>query len=261
MRALPSLSARAIVRLCAVSMVQEGTELLLVRHGETEWNVQGRLQGAADSPLTAVGEADAVKCRDRLARGSRAPCVCYTSPLGRARKTAEILCAGTSIPIVDDDGLVERSFGVLEGLTVEERKAQFPDVKLRSPDDDYAPPGGESRSSTQARAVAALKAIAERHPGERVLVVTHSGWLSSGMRAVLGMPYNVVKGSGLALPNTAINLLRWEGAGWQVQLWGERGEFGERQVRRVGELSELGFAFAMGAAFALFVRRALALVI
>ena len=50
-------------------------------------------------------------------------------------------------------------------------------------------------------------------------------------------------------------------AGWQVQLWGERGEFGERQVRRVGELSELGFAFAMGAAFALFVRRALALVI
>ena len=97
--------------------------------------------------------------------------------------------------------------------------------------------------------------------GERVLVVTHSGWLSSGMRAVLGMPYNVVKGSGLALPNTAINLLRWEGAGWQVQLWGERGEFGERQVRRVGELSELGFAFAMGAAFALFVRRALALVI
>ena len=84
---LPSLSARALVRLCAVSMVQEGTELLLVRHGETEWNVQGRLQGAADSPLTAVGEADAVKCRDRLARGSRAPCVCYTSPLGLASTT------------------------------------------------------------------------------------------------------------------------------------------------------------------------------
>ena len=201
-------------------MVQEGTELLLVRHGETEWNVQGGCR-ARPTLRSRRWARPTLSTRDRLARGSRMPCVCYTSPLGRARKTAEILCAGTSIPIVDDDGLVS-AFGVLEGLTVEERKARISGRQTEVAGRRLRAAGRREPLVDAGRAVAALKAIAERHPRAR-LVVTHSGWLvgdASGARHAVQRR----QGRRAALPNTAINLLRWEGAGWQVQLWGERGE-------------------------------------
>ena len=205
----------------------------------------GPAAGAADSPLTAVGEADAVKCRDRLARGSRAPCVCYTSPLGRARKTAEILCAGTSIPIVDDDGLVERSFGVLEGLTVAERKAQFPDVKLEVAGRRLRAAGRrEPLVDAGARGRGAEARIAERPRASAASSATHNRRARPRRRGA--HPYNVIKGSArAALPNTAINLSgggRWRaGAGRRA-----RRARGERQVPARGRTSRAGLCIRDG---------------
>ena len=128
-----------------------GTEIILVRHGRTVWNEQKRLQGSEDSPLTAAGVAAARELGRRLAAaqtGSPRPIEHgYTSPLGRARKTAEIVVAEINksssrdrrVQLEDDAGLRERSFGVLEGLTSEESAARHPEAhrRTREREDDY----------------------------------------------------------------------------------------------------------------------------
>ena len=162
---------------------------------------------------------------------AKTPIACvYSSPIGRAKSTADTVAKYLgSVEVVLDAGLRERSFGCLEGLTVEEQKAKHPEVQKRNSarDDDYAcPGGGESRAVVRKRATEALRSIAMRHPGQRVVVVTHSAWLSCMMRHVLAMqdqPNPKIRA--LAIPNTAINVLRWSGDGWQLTLWGDIGEF------------------------------------
>lgn len=213
----------------------DGTEIVLVRHGRTEWNELGRIQGSKDSPLTQEGIEAARRLGRRLASTQAArPIVCaYASPLGRAWATASIvvdeLPSGASIGVYADDGLQERSFGVLEGLTTAEGKANFPEAQRRnaSREDDYAPPGGgESRASVRARAQEALLAIARRHRGERVLVVTHSALIASTMTGILNQRHTPnPRIRSLAIANTALNVLRWSGDGWQLVLWGDTAAF------------------------------------
>ena len=214
--------------------VGEGTELILVRHGETVWNVEGRMQGSEDSPLTTEGEAQVEALAWRLWRSGSRPITCiYTSPLGRAQGTAEILAnggsAGAPAPRISIEAdLVQRRVGVLEGLTDAETMAKCPDVAAANAtgDEDYAPPGGgESRAQVRQRALRALAAIASRHPGERVLVVTHGAVLAAVARGVLGAEGWSFGGPQLAFPNAAVNLLRWKAARWQLATWGDTGEF------------------------------------
>lgn len=210
--------------------IVDGTELVLVRHGRTEWNAAGRIQGSGDSPLTSDGVGAAKALGWRLARsGRRQPTACYASPLGRAHRTAELICAQLSEPLVvlAEHALRERSYGCLEGLTYAEQIAQHPEVhaRNRSGELEYAPPGGgESRAEVALRALDALTAIARRHPGERVLVVTHSGLLGIIARRIIGLSAPARSGT-LRMPNAAVNLLRWRDGGWQIALWGDDGEF------------------------------------
>ena len=213
----------------AEANVLEGTEIVLVRHGRTVWNQLGKFQGAQDSPLLPEGIASAKALARRLA-GSSSPIVCaYSSPLGRAWHTAEHLVAALNIELIAEPLLTERNYGCLEGLTHEEQWAKHPEVarKQSTRDEDFAPPGGgESRADVKKRASAALLAIARRHPKQRVLVVTHSGLLSSLMNVVLNQrPNPNPRLRTLRLANTALNLLRWSGDGWQLVLWGDVGEF------------------------------------
>lgn len=213
--------------------IADGTEILLVRHGETEWNVQGRVQGSGDSPLTAKGIAQAEALAFRLWRsGERPIAACYASDLGRAQETARIILAGRvstelAMPVHTAPRLAERKFGVLEGLTTEEKRARYPEVleaMEAAADDSWAPPGGESRAEVRERAMAELAAIAGRHPRERVLVVTHGAVVANVGRSVLGLERDAGS-SRLSTKNAALHLIRWANGRWSVDLWGDAGEF------------------------------------
>lgn len=166
----------------------QATTVWLLRHGETEWNAQGRMQGHNDSPLTEFGLASARAAARRLLNAQ--PSVIYTSDLGRAHRTAEEIAGATQAPVRTDERLREKNNGIFEGLTQAEVQTNFPAeytaYQLRP--GDYAPPGGETAQELRARVVATMTDLAQRHAGERIVVVTHGGVISVFMRHLLDMP-------------------------------------------------------------------------
>jgi len=149
------------------------TELLIVRHGETDWNAQLRFQGHADQPLNETGRAQAHALADELA-GLRVDAV-YSSDLARARETAEILAARLRVPVTTLRELREIDVGNWEGLTREEIDARFPDGTRARRRGEIAWSGGETYDDLAARALPALVRIGNAHPGGRVVVVGHGG--------------------------------------------------------------------------------------
>jgi probable phosphoglycerate mutase len=164
------------------------TELILIRHGETEWNARGRLQGHLDSPLSARGLRQADALAARLASVSFH--ALYSSDLGRALETARRIAARTSHPVLQDMRLRERGLGLLEGLTREEASQRHPEVfaEYAAGGPDFVIPGGESASQRLRHALECLEELAARHAGARIVVVTHGGVLSSLFRHCLGIP-------------------------------------------------------------------------
>jgi 2,3-bisphosphoglycerate-dependent phosphoglycerate mutase len=153
----------------------QSTRILLVRHGETDWNATGRLQGHTDTPLNAAGRQQARQAAQRLAREPiRAV---YSSDLARAYETATIIGEPLGLAVVASPRLRERHYGAWEGLTAAEIQARDPEQfiiwRARSP--DFVPPQGESRSQLLTRALDELQTIARQHAGEMVVVVTHGG--------------------------------------------------------------------------------------
>jgi broad specificity phosphatase PhoE len=157
------------------------TTLLLVRHGETDWNAEGRLQGHTDRPLSDFGRRQARQLADEL-EGEEIEAI-YSSDLARARETAEIVGERLGLAVELDPDLREKDWGNWEGLTAVERdRVEFV---------------GESTEAHQERLLRALRRISERHPGEgRVLVVTHGGSMRRVQTAVIGMALPVVENCG-----------------------------------------------------------------
>ena len=152
------------------------TTLLLVRHGETDWNAEGRLQGHTDRPLNDHGRRQAKALAERLA-GEGADAI-YASDLSRAKETAEILGTRLGLPVVIDADLREKNWGNWEGLTGDERiHVEFE---------------GESVQEHRERVLRAIERISERHPGQRVIVVTHGGSLRRIQAAVNGVADPVI---------------------------------------------------------------------
>lgn len=143
------------------------TSLLLVRHGQSEWNAHGRWQGQADPPLSALGEQQAVEALSRL-DGIDAV---WASDLIRAARTAELVAGGLGIDVIVDARLRERHAGEWQGHTRDEIEARWPGYLAEG----RRPPSWEPDVNVIERAVAACVAIAEAHPGAAVLVVTHGG--------------------------------------------------------------------------------------
>jgi broad specificity phosphatase PhoE len=152
------------------------TELLLVRHGETDWNAAGRLQGHTDTPLNDYGRRQARELAERLATdGADA---IYASDLARARETAEILAERLGLTVVVDPQLREKDWGNWEGLDpVERDRVEFV---------------GESTEAHHDRMVRAVRRIGDAHPAERVVIVTHGGSLRRIQAAVSGFAEPVV---------------------------------------------------------------------
>ena len=154
------------------------TEVIIVRHGQTQWNIKGVRQGHLDSPLTEKGLAQAEALGERLAREKFT--ILYSSDLGRAVQTAQMISQATGHMIITDARLRERHLGIFQGLNAEEIKERYPEeYRLhRTLGPDYVIPGGESMHQQVARNVACLKEVAEKHAGETIAVVTHGGVLS-----------------------------------------------------------------------------------
>ena len=154
--------------------------LLLLRHGESTWNVERRWQGWLDAPLTAAGEAQAAARARTLAHESFAPRVIYTSDLERAARTAEIIAAHVEAPVIADAGFRERHGGEWQGHTVAEIDEGWPGMRDAWRRGELtAPPGGEEDVDVLERFDAALsRALAQAGHGV-VGIVTHHGMLRS----------------------------------------------------------------------------------
>jgi len=149
------------------------TTILLARHGETDWNREGRFQGHADPPLNATGRAQAAELAAELKAVGLA--AVYSSPLRRALETAQAVAAEHGLDPVAVDALREVDVGSWQGLTRVEIETQFPEQFARWLDYDQGWEDGESYEEMGRRAVAALLELALAHEGERVLAVTHGG--------------------------------------------------------------------------------------
>jgi glucosyl-3-phosphoglycerate phosphatase len=156
--------------------------LVLWRHGQTKWNVEGRFQGQTDIPLDDVGEAQAERAARLLA--ALRPDQIIASDLGRAMATAAPLARLTRLTVTSDKELRERHGGAWEGLTNPEIRAQYPDDYAK-----WSPPGGESTATVAERAGSALRRIADDlPPGSLAVVVSHGAALRLGAAWLLGLP-------------------------------------------------------------------------
>ena len=161
----------------------DATTLTLVRHGQTHDNAAGRWQGLRDSPLTAEGRAQAQAAGARLQ--SLGPYnMVYSSLLPRAMETARLIAATLGEVVRTEPGLEEYDFGEWDGLTPAELLARGFWEKVRQ-DPEFAPPGGEAFSGAARRVAAALRTIAARHHGERVVIVGHGLTLAAALAQLL----------------------------------------------------------------------------
>jgi len=196
------------------------TRLILVRHGETAWNVEARLQGQLDIPLNPRGLEQARLTAEALAHD--APDLVISSDLSRARQTAEAIAAHTGRPLQTDPALRERHFGLYQGMTHGEVSARWPEdaVRWRSRDPDFRPGGeGESLRMFHARCVDALMRIGQAHAGRTVVVVAHGGVLDCLYRAASRVEIDAPRS--WSLDNAAINRLLYTSSGLTLVGWND----------------------------------------
>ncbi|MFF7943036.1 bifunctional RNase H/acid phosphatase [Nocardia gamkensis] len=161
------------------------TRLLLLRHGQTELSLQRRYSGRGNPPLTALGREQAARAAKMLAaKGGIAAVI--SSPLGRARETAEAAAAALGVPVEVHDGLIETDFGEWEGLTFAEAAQRDPGLHARwIGDPTVAAPGGESFEEVLQRVEAVLRDLLGRYPGANVVVVSHVTPIKTLLRLAL----------------------------------------------------------------------------
>lgn len=195
------------------------TRLLLVRHGETQWNVEGRIQGHVDTPLNPLGQTQARALGKRLL-GERFDAV-YSSDLLRAYATARCAVGDTGRGIIREPRLRERHLGVLQGLTATEAVTRAPAAwqAYKGHDPAQALEGGESLPEFARRVTEFAEHLVRTHAGERLLLVTHGG--------VLDILYRHAAGMALALPrdfpvyNASLNLISCDAGAWRVESWAD----------------------------------------
>lgn len=196
----------------------EATRLIAIRHGETDWNAAARIQGQLDIDLNARGRMQAAQLARAIAEeigGAAQPPIdaIYSSDLQRARHTAQPLADALGLPLVTDASLRERSFGVFEGRTFADIREQSPDQARRwsRREPDFAPERGESLLVFRDRVLRGVEAIAARHAGGQIVIVSHGGVLDVLYRAATRQPLQSPRSWNLN--NAAINRLLWSASG------------------------------------------------
>lgn len=212
------------------------THIWLIRHGETSWNADRRLQGWQDIPLNDVGEQQARNLANYLAsdRFDVKFDHVVSSDLQRAAQTAAISCAHTGLDVVLDKGLRERGFGVLEGRSWDSFGGRVPDQPGDSA--DLAPEGGEFIQQFQQRVLAAVERLADTYPGKKLAVFAHGGVIDMVWRRLLGVELNAPRTQ--TILNTSINHFTvtplQPGYEWTVQQWGQASHIAENALDDIG---------------------------
>ena len=198
------------------------TKIIVTRHGETQWNVEGKIQGQLDSPLTELGLRQAQALGGRLKQEAFSQI--YSSDLGRCRHTAQVIAEATGQAIQSiqfDQRLRERGFGILQGLTWSQVSANHPEVAkaIRAGTPDYIVPEGENYRMILQRALACLENLSHRHPGELILVVSHGGVLNILFKHLLGVPLDAVRK--FHIQNAGVNVIARTEESWMVETLGD----------------------------------------
>ncbi len=205
----------------------DATRIIAIRHGETAWNLDTRIQGHTDIALNSTGLWQAQRVAQALA-GEPVAAI-YASDLQRADATARAIAATTGGKVASHTGLRERHFGHFEGKTFAEIEAAWPDHaqawRKRVP--QWVPEGGESLVTLRARVEATATMLAQRHRGEQIVLVAHGG--------VLDMLYRLATGQDLQAPrtwqlgNAAINRLLWTPQGFALVGWSDTRHLDENE--------------------------------
>ena len=226
---------------------QQATRIIAIRHGETAWNAETRMQGQLDIPLNAVGRWQAERAAAALAdEGIDA---IYSSDLRRALETAQALGRACAKPLVADIGLRERCFGVFEGLTFDEVGARWPEQsrRWRQREPDFAPEGSESLRQFSARCVATATRLVKAHPGQTVALVAHGGVMDCLYRAATRIDLQSPRS--WLLGNASINRLLYASQGFTLVGWSDTRHLDEPPLdeadegeRRPPPVDRMGFA-------------------
>ncbi len=197
-------------------------KLYLIRHGETDWNVDGRIQGHSDVDLNARGYEQARRLAARIGEEGTFEAI-YSSPLKRAFATAQLIGAAVKLPVTTDPRLLERSLGVLEGLTLAEIRAKFPEVHRAWHDGGTRPhiPGEETREAFVERAHSFIRDLRARHPEGRVIAVTHGGTINMLLMASLEL--DLERPLPFSIDNATINVVQWGERGARLRVLNDAG--------------------------------------
>lgn len=195
------------------------TDLIFIRHGETDFNREQRFQGHVDVPLNAAGHEQARRLATALA--DERFDLLVSSDLRRARETAAPLELRHATRAITQAALREQCFGVLEGLDVTGIKARHPALWAQwlRHDADFGLPDGESVRQFHTRVLATVRELATEHAGKTLLVVTHGGVLDMLWRTVHGLALHGARAC--AIPNTGVNRLRWRGGTLDIVRWAD----------------------------------------
>lgn len=197
----------------------QATRIIAIRHGETAWNVDTRIQGQLDIGLNPLGRWQASRVAQALA-GESINAI-YASDLQRAWDTARAIADATAGALHAQPGLRERSFGAYQGKTFNEIEATWPEQarRWRQRDPLWAPEGGESLVAVRERILPVVNALAARHLGEQIVLVAHGGVMDVLYRAATGQDLETPRSWHLG--NTAINRLLWTPEGLTLVGWAD----------------------------------------
>ena len=195
------------------------TRVLAIRHGETAWNVDTRIQGQLDIPLNDTGRWQAQRLA--LAVADEGIAAVYSSDLLRAWQTAQSVAAGSGREVIADTGLRERGFGVFEGLTFAEIARRWPEQseRWRRRDPAFGAEGGEVLTDFYARSVAAATRLASAHPGQTIALVAHGGVMDCLYRAASRVALDAPRS--WQLGNASINRLLHTPQGFTLIGWSD----------------------------------------
>jgi len=198
------------------------TRFCLIRHGETDWNRERRLQGHLDIPLNQQGMAQAERLANALLRQQLQFAALHVSELTRARQTAAAISQRLDLPLQTHRELKERHYGAFQGRTFDEAREHIPQVYRLHKERDlhFDLQGGESLLAFQQRIMHCMQQLAEQYAGQQILVVSHGG--------VLEMVYRTASGKGLSgardfpIPNAALNWVSYQDGNWHIEKWADQ---------------------------------------
>jgi 2,3-bisphosphoglycerate-dependent phosphoglycerate mutase len=203
------------------------TRICFVRHGETNWNAERRMQGHIDIPLNANGISQAERLANALIRVKHSFDVIYSSDLERALHTANAVARALSLDVQITPRLRERNVGKLQGLLLAEAPVLLPEIWQRhiARELDHDLGGGESIRTFHQRMQDILELFLNEHRGQSVLAVSHGGSLDMIYRIVTQQALDAERVA--VVPNTSLNWITHDGSTWSVECWADTGHLSE----------------------------------